>query len=363
LWYYVCVSNINNSQDKIVDFLFEVGILSKTPRSGFHFLGSGQQSVAEHNNRVVFIGYTLATLTEGVDVSRVMKMCLFHDLPEGRTSDLNYVHQKYAEVRDDEALRDLTKDLPFGDEMYELYEEYEKRESLESKLAKDADQLEWILSLKEQADTGNARANTWLPPGVKRLLTPIAQQLATKILLTNSDDWWFSNKQDSWWVNRNKNQPAENLTPAPVATKNENEIVLQVGTKIAIQNELGQILLVKRNPQTYPEVVNPWDIIGGRIDTGSELEKNLAREVKEETNLNLVGTPKLLAAQDILRVPGRHVVRLTYLGQATGEIKLDSKEHSEFRWVNPNELHNIEGLDEYFSQVVQDNFELKRSTD
>ena len=39
----------------IVDFLFEVGILAKTPRSGFHFLGSGEQSVAEHINRVSYI--------------------------------------------------------------------------------------------------------------------------------------------------------------------------------------------------------------------------------------------------------------------------------------------------------------------
>ena len=37
---------------KIVKFLFEVGILSKTPRSGFHFLGTGEQTVAEHINRV-----------------------------------------------------------------------------------------------------------------------------------------------------------------------------------------------------------------------------------------------------------------------------------------------------------------------
>ena len=53
-------TNLNH----VVDFLFETGILSKTPRSGFHFLGSGKQSVAEHINRVVFIGYVLATAHE-----------------------------------------------------------------------------------------------------------------------------------------------------------------------------------------------------------------------------------------------------------------------------------------------------------
>ena len=52
----------------IVNFLFEVGILSKTPRSGFHFLGSGKQSVSEHINRTVFIGYTLSMMEKEVDL-------------------------------------------------------------------------------------------------------------------------------------------------------------------------------------------------------------------------------------------------------------------------------------------------------
>ena len=59
----------------IADFLFEVGILSKTPRSGFYFLGSGQQSVAEHINRVTIIGYVLSKLkkqaNEEVDEKKV----------------------------------------------------------------------------------------------------------------------------------------------------------------------------------------------------------------------------------------------------------------------------------------------------
>ena len=82
----------------IVNFLFEVGILAKTPRSGFYFLGSGEQSVAEHTNRTVFIGYAIAEMEGDVDAGKVIKMCLFHDLPETRTSDLNYVHQKYAKA-------------------------------------------------------------------------------------------------------------------------------------------------------------------------------------------------------------------------------------------------------------------------
>ena len=44
--------------DNIANFLFEVGMLNKTPRSGYQFLGSGKESVAEHILRTVFVGYS-----------------------------------------------------------------------------------------------------------------------------------------------------------------------------------------------------------------------------------------------------------------------------------------------------------------
>ncbi len=43
--------------DNIANFLFEVGMFNKTPRSGFQFLGSGRESVAEHILRTIFVGY------------------------------------------------------------------------------------------------------------------------------------------------------------------------------------------------------------------------------------------------------------------------------------------------------------------
>jgi len=188
----------------VIDFLFEVGILSKTPRTGFHFLGSGEQSVAEHVHRVLYVGYVLATLENDVDAGKVMKMCLFHDLAEARTSDLNYVHQKYTHSDEETAIKDLAKTLEFGDEILDILKELKERKTKEALLAKDADQIEWLLSLKEQVDIGNSRAETWIPSVLKRLKTKVAQDLANKIIKTNSDDWWFSDKESKWWVERDK---------------------------------------------------------------------------------------------------------------------------------------------------------------
>lgn len=190
--------------NKITNFLFETGILAKTPRSGFWFLGSGNQSVAEHINRVGYIGFALAHMSGDVDVAKVLEMCLFHDITETRISDANYVHQKYLERKEEKAVNDLANSFPFGGKVKEILGEYEKRDTKEAKLTKDADNIELLLSLKEQVDIGNERAKTWIPSVLGRLITDEAKQLAEVIIKTDSDGWWFKEKDGDWWVNRNK---------------------------------------------------------------------------------------------------------------------------------------------------------------
>jgi putative hydrolases of HD superfamily len=175
---------------KITNFLFEVGILARTPRSGFYFLGTGDQTVAEHINRVSYVAYMLALMDGTVDLSKVLQMCLLHDISETRISDLNYVHQKYVERKENEAHKDITDSVPFGKQMFELIAEYEERKTKESILVKDADNLEWILALKEEADIGNIRALEWVMSAVKRLKTPDAKAIAREIVSTDSKDWW-----------------------------------------------------------------------------------------------------------------------------------------------------------------------------
>jgi putative hydrolase of HD superfamily len=183
----------------IANFLFEVGMLKKTPRTGLQFLGSGSESVAEHISRVVFIGYTLSRLVGNVDEARIVKMCFLHDLPEARTGDLNYVNKKYVIAREDKAIKELASTLPFGDDIESLIDEFNKMETLEAKLANDADQLELILQLKEYHDLGNRYADEWIDYALKRLTTDVAKELAKTIRETDSSFWWFKEKGD-WWV-------------------------------------------------------------------------------------------------------------------------------------------------------------------
>lgn len=181
-------------------FLFEVGMLKKTPRTGYRFLGSGGESVAEHSFRTAVIGYVLASGVPGADGHRVVLMCLMHDFHEARTDDHNYVYKRYVKVDEVRAVGDMVENLPFGGQIETLTHEFNAAETLEARLSKDADQLDLILSLKEQQDLGNPYAKEWLAFALKRLLTDPGKQLASEILGTDSTEWWFD-RQTDWWVN------------------------------------------------------------------------------------------------------------------------------------------------------------------
>ena len=131
------------------------------------------------------------------------------------------------------------------------------------------------------------------------------------------------------------------------------ELQLQVGVKVILVNKDGKILLLQRNLEKYPDIKanDSLDIVGGRIVVGTTLWDNLKREIFEETKLSMLESPKLLAAQDILR-KDKHVVRLTYLARVDGEPKLD-EDHSSYKWLTLDEVKNEKNLDQYAKEVFE----------
>lgn len=178
----------------LVDFLYEAGYLKRLARSGYPYLGSGEESVADHTCRTLFVAYVLGQLTEGIDMGRLLKMCLFHDFPEARMGDLNYVNKQYVESNEEKVLTELSERVAFGEEIAALVREFNDKKTPEAVLANDADQLDLLLHVKEQADIGNARTGPWVEYAYQRLSTEAARRLARVALETDSTDWWLAGR-------------------------------------------------------------------------------------------------------------------------------------------------------------------------
>ena len=181
----------------IANLLFEAKMLKEIPRSGYHFLGTGNESIAEHTFSTTFIAYVMAQLDPEIDALKLITMCLLHDLPEARTGDLNTVNKTYVKADEAKALKDTTRHLPFGSSIIGLIEEFNENHSMEARLAHDADQLALILELKYLSDIGYAPPDTWLPHALKRIKTKVAKKIARSIMETHRDDWWLNKYVDT----------------------------------------------------------------------------------------------------------------------------------------------------------------------
>jgi putative hydrolase of HD superfamily len=140
------------------------------------------------------ICFAISRIEQGLDTEKLITMALIHDLPEARTGDLNYVHKRYVTAFEDKASKDMADGLPFGTELISILQEFNEAKSREAILARDADQLSFIMELKKLHDAGGAKSpEKWLPFIIDRLKTDTGRKLAQSIMDSNWDDWWFKN--------------------------------------------------------------------------------------------------------------------------------------------------------------------------
>ncbi len=107
-----------------------------------------------------------------------------------------------------------------------------------------------------------------------------------------------------------------------------------------------EFLLLKRSPEQY--YPNLWQMVSGKIKDGETAYQTAIREIKEETGL----TPeKFWVAPTVnsFYAPDKDNICLLPVFAAKvsydSEIKL-SKEHTEYKWVNPEEAKNyLRGMD------------------
>lgn len=182
----------------LVDFFYECGFLKRLSRSGWFYIGKeNPESVAEHSYRTAVIGFFMAK-EEWADPDKVLKICLFHDLHETRTGDLNKVNQRYINPEEPEnsSFSDIIENLP-DNEMRELsnYHDDFGSSSKEGIVSKDADYVECALQAKEYFDEGFKEAWSWIENISKVVKTETAKNLIEQLKNSSSKEWFKKLKQ------------------------------------------------------------------------------------------------------------------------------------------------------------------------
>lgn len=177
--------------NKIADFIFEMGTLRNMKRMHSQVLPNSNDTIASHSFRTAIIGYLLADL-EGADKEKVLKMAIFHDVPEARTGDANFIHQFYVEQKEEKAYKNQLENISAGKEIASVLDEYNNRETKEAIVAKDADILDQMFLEKEILNEKPKDFAKWHEFSARKLKTKSAKSLAETLKNRNPMQWFFN---------------------------------------------------------------------------------------------------------------------------------------------------------------------------
>jgi putative hydrolase of HD superfamily len=129
-------------------FLQEAERLKSVLRSAHTSTGK-QESTAEHSWRLCLMAMVFADEFAGLDLGRILKLCVLHDLGEALHGDVPAVAQQQPGKSDVERadLQTLMQTLPqpLFESFLGLWDEYENASSAEARIVKGLDKLETIL--------------------------------------------------------------------------------------------------------------------------------------------------------------------------------------------------------------------------
>ena len=118
------------------------------------------ESVAEHSWMMTLMAYFMKDEFPEVDMDKVIRMCIIHDLGECFTGDIpTFDKTKAHEENEENLLYSWVRTLPenYANEMIALYEEMTERKTIESQVYKAIDGLEALIQ------HNISDLSTWIP--------------------------------------------------------------------------------------------------------------------------------------------------------------------------------------------------------
>lgn len=145
--------------NEFLQFLHRVEKLKSVPRHCWTADGV-RESVAAHSWRMTVMALLLRDVFPQVDMDKVMRMCVIHDMGEAITGDIPTFEKTESDnATEQQQVHGLFATLPqpLDSELTALFDELEAEQTPEAKVYKAIDRMEAVLQHNE------ASLDTWLP--------------------------------------------------------------------------------------------------------------------------------------------------------------------------------------------------------
>ena len=176
-----------------INFLFEMGSIRFIQRMWHRYLNVDFANLADHHFRMFWIAMVIANHEGDVDVAKVGKMVMIHDIAESRTGDVDYLARQYVERNEELGIKDILNGTVIEKEFISLWKDYEHKKSKEAKIVKDADNLDVDFEIAEQESMGQTLPKKWHENrdfvSKERLYTKSAKQIFEALKQADPHAW------------------------------------------------------------------------------------------------------------------------------------------------------------------------------
>ncbi|HEJ9485438.1 NUDIX hydrolase [Proteus terrae] len=138
----------------------------------------------------------------------------------------------------------------------------------------------------------------------------------------------------------------EPLVPYNILNSLDKYDRIVVGGIIKVDDISDKVLFLKRSQHEF--MPNVWEIPSGGIEEGESILQALKREIKEETNLDILYIEKFVSAVDYLANEAK-CLQINFNVRCSGKVKL-SDEHSEFIFSRLDTF--LSNLDEFMLKII-----------
>ena len=119
-----------------------------------------------------------------------------------------------------------------------------------------------------------------------------------------------------------------------------NNTSYYIGVHAFIKKGNKFLVLKRSDNKTYMPAF--WDIPGGSLEMGENVEEAIIREVREETRLNIKLGEVVFVYSNMNELPFRQTIQIIYNAEyVQGDVILNNIEHSDYKWASLNECKEL----------------------
>ena len=136
-----------------------------------------------------------------------------------------------------------------------------------------------------------------------------------------------------------------------IIRKGEQERIIKNAVGAIILNEKNQVLIMSRKTDDFMGGID--ELPSGNMEQGENIYEALVREVKEETNLDVVNVKSYIGSFDYISGSGKKARQYNFVLDVKNTENIILTEHDEYNWLTIEEIRRSNKITDEVKYILE----------